>query len=42
MGSLRDAAWDAARDAAGVKLQPTVLQLQNIALSLVRRMLEAK
>ena len=48
--AARDAAWaaagDAARAAAGaaarVKLQPTVLQLQDSALSLVRRMLEAK
>ena len=38
----RDAAWDAARAAARVKLQPTVLRLQDSALSLVRRMLEAK
>ena len=37
-----DAAWAAAGAAAGVKLQPTVLRLQDSALSLVRRMLEAK
>ena len=39
---LRTAAGAAARAAAGVKLQPTVLQLQDSALSLVRRMLEAE
>ena len=40
--AARAAAWNAARAAAGVKLQPTVLRLQDSALSLVRRMLEAK
>ena len=40
--AARDAAGAAAEAAAWVKLQPTVLQLQDSALSLVRRMLEAK
>ena len=40
--AARAAAGAAARAAARVKLQPTVLQLQDSALSLVRRMLEAK
>ena len=36
------AAWDAARAAAGGALEPTVKQLQQSALLLVERMIEAK
>ena len=39
--AARDAAWDAARAAAWEKLKPTASQLQQSALELIERMIEA-